>query len=87
MLHLSGHECPNTLHITEILSSEENLGADWFFSNKKASKGPQASTEDVIKFTLKGGLAFAKKFPAVVNIWVTKMNGKTTKREKKDLCL
>ncbi len=68
MLHLSGHECPNTFHINEILSREENLGADWFFSNKKASKGPQVSTEDVIKSTLKGGFSFAKKFPAIVNI-------------------
>jgi hypothetical protein len=41
----------------------------------------------MLKSTLDSGFALAKNISAPVNLWVIKMNGKTTKREKMNLCL
>jgi hypothetical protein len=55
---------------------EGNVGAHWFYSNKKASTGLQVSTEEVeVHFEQRFGLA--KKIPALVNLWAINMNGKT----------
>jgi hypothetical protein len=51
------------------------MGCHRFFSNREASKGPQVLSDDV-KIHLNGDLAFAKKIPAVLNIWVTYMKGR-----------
>ncbi len=39
-LHLSGHECFKTFHITKTFSREVNLGAHWFFFQTKTFKRP-----------------------------------------------
>jgi hypothetical protein len=84
--HLFGRDCEKTLHtVPPKLSREEIWVAIDFFSNREASKGPQVLTDDV-KIHLNGGLAFAKKIPAVLNIWVTDMNRQKILEEKRRIC-
>jgi hypothetical protein len=57
-----------------------------FFQTRKLLKAFRYQLK-MLKPTLGKALAFAKKIPALLNLWVINMNGKTTKREKKNLCL
>ncbi len=41
----------------------------------------------ILKSTLDRGLACAKRILALMNLWVTNMNGKNQEKEMKNLCL
>jgi hypothetical protein len=72
-------ECPKALYISKTSSWEQKIGNKLFFSNKKVSKGPQLSSEDVQMFKVHFEQRFGlwKETSALVNIWVISMNGKS----------
>jgi hypothetical protein len=61
------------IHITKTFSSEENMTAHCFLQTKNLLKALRYQLKK-FKFTLETGLAFAKKIPSVVNLWVTNIN-------------
>jgi hypothetical protein len=69
------HECPKALHISKTSSREQKIGNKLFLSNKKVSKGPQLSAEDV-KVHFEQRFCLCKETSAVVNLLVISMNGK-----------
>jgi hypothetical protein len=63
------------------------MGTQCFFHAKKLPRVLRYQLKIILKPTLDRGLACAKRIPALMNLWVTDVNAKTTKREKKNLCL
>ncbi len=59
------------------------MGGHWFFLTKKLLKALSYQF-NMLKSTLDSVLAFAKKIPPLVNLWVISMNGKNYLRKKEE---
>jgi hypothetical protein len=70
------HECPKAFHISKTSSREQKMGNKLFFKNKKVSKSPQLSAEDV-KVHFEQRFRLCKETSALVNLLFISMNGKS----------
>jgi hypothetical protein len=71
------------LPIINTFSREQKMDTQWFVSYKKFLNALRYQLK-MFKSTLDKGLAFAKKSLALVNFWVSNMNGKNYWKRKEE---